>query len=160
MPIHPRNDLFPLLLIVFQVTNNGWLPEEGLDRNIFVRLFGRLPKENIEVLEEFLELSDEASAREEAVDRVEGVEDAEAGLGARRRLIAAGRGGPDSVDPSSISTSPSSSCAMLASSLSVRLSSSVSNAELYLSHNASVFDRLCGCRLSRLADKLSKQYAQ
>lgn len=109
--MHPRKFLVPLLLMVFQVINSGY---SAVDADTSV-ILDRRPMEKKEDLEDDFDVADDAEVGIEGVeDVVDGDEDeaeADDGLGARSRLMAAGRcvtGCLVSSLASDMSSSPSS----------------------------------------------------
>lgn len=119
--MQPRRDLFPRGEMVFQVTKRGY--SSSLCRAAGEGCWDRrLPKEKNEVLEEDLDASPRA-ARDEAVEREDGVEDDEPdeGEGAWRRLMV-GRRRPERAGFEGSSSASSSSSPSSRPSISLSLS--------------------------------------
>jgi hypothetical protein len=136
VPIQPRSDLFPPLLIVSHVTKRGYFSSLAAPL-LLNNLFGN---ENREDVEEDLDVS-AFVAREGVLDEAEGIEEEEVVEGElSKRLIAAGGGG-DKTPFISSSTPPASSAP----------------AASYSSQSSSTWLKERGLRFSSALDRTSKQ---
>ena len=174
--MQPRKDLFPRGEMVFQVTKRGYSSSlcRAAGEGCWER---RLPKEKNEVLDEDLDASPRA-ARDEAVEREDGVEDDEPdeGEGAWRRLIvgrrrpeSAGFGGSSSASSSSspssrpsispsLSPKSSPSCGAGSSSSGFSVSTALSLLrDWYCVQRSCTRVYSSGSRSSRSAARISKQ---
>lgn len=87
--MQPRKFFEPLLVRVFHVTNKGWSSAELAGLSCRLSRRGREKKDD---REDDFDVAEEASVAAEDAETVDGTEEDDAvdGLGARRRLIAAG----------------------------------------------------------------------
>lgn len=157
VPIQPRSRLSPEREIVFHVTNNGCSSSSSSSASLSVKF--------VELLLWLVRLLGVSLLGplgvELALCRLE--ELADEGGEARMRDIAAGLYEPSAdadTDADADASAACSACSACSASVSSSSSEVVVGSELYFAQRCSTWARVREGRFSRLATRLSKQYAQ